>query len=143
MKRDFNSRGGGGCSNSWATGDNSAHRTDWQVTPPNEEAGKRNQNDYSYSSSAASGSGKAYSPDGDDLVKVVLLGAPGVGKTAIVQQFVWGNFEPSYFPTSKKETYYPSVVLHDQNYSLKIVDIPDIPYFPVNSFYNISDLQGE
>lgn len=59
------------------------------------------------------------------------------------QQFVWGTFESSYYPTSKKETYYPSVILHDQNYSLKIVDIPDIPFFPVNSFYNISDLQGK
>ena len=56
---------------------------------------------------------------------------------------VWGSFEHNYYPTSKKETYYPSVILHDQNYSLKIVDIPDIPFFPVNSFYNISDLQGK
>jgi hypothetical protein len=32
--------------------------------------------------------------------------------------------------------------LHDKNYPLKIVDIPDIPFFPVNSFYNLSDLQG-
>jgi len=59
------------------------------------------------------------------------------------QQFVWKTFENSYYPTSKKEVYYPSVVMHDQNYSLKIMDIPDIPFFPSNSFYNASDLQGE
>ena len=59
------------------------------------------------------------------------------------QQFVWGTFESSYHPTSKKETYFPSVVLHDRNYPLKIVDIPDIPFVPPNSFYNISDLQGK
>ena len=42
----------------------------------------------------------------------------------------------------RKETYYPTVILHDKNYPLKIVDIPDLPFFPVNSFYNLSDLQG-
>ncbi|XP_071749004.1 ras-like protein family member 10B [Lepeophtheirus salmonis] len=82
-----------------------------------------------------------YSPDGSNLVKLVLLGAPGVGKTSIIQQFVWGTFEPAYLPTERKETYYPSVILNDHNYELKIVDIPDLPFFPVNSFYNLSDLQ--
>ena len=61
----------------------------------------------------------------------------------LFQQFVWGTFENSYYPTSRKETYYPTVILHDKNYPLKIVDIPDLPFFPVNSFYNLSDLQGE
>lgn len=59
------------------------------------------------------------------------------------QQFVFGTFENSYYPTSRKEAYYPTVILHDKNYPLKIVDIPDIPFFPVNSFYNLSDLQGK
>lgn len=58
------------------------------------------------------------------------------------QQFVYGTFESSYYPSSKKETYYPSVIHHDHKYNLKIVDIPDIPFFPVSSFYNISDLKG-
>lgn len=78
----------------------------------------------------------------DTEVKVVVLGAPGVGKTAIVQQFVNGSFESSYYPTAKKETHYPSVIHHDHKYNLKIVDIPDIPFFPVSSFYNISDLKA-
>jgi len=34
---------------------------------------------------AAAAAGKPYSPDGDDLVKIVMLGAPGVGKTSIIQ----------------------------------------------------------
>ena len=53
-----------------------------------------------------------------------------------------GSFESSYYPTAKKETHYPSVIHHDHKYNLKIVDIPDIPFFPVSSFYNISDLKG-
>ncbi len=34
---------------------------------------------------AAAVSGKPYSQEGDDMVKVVVMGAPGVGKTAIIQ----------------------------------------------------------
>nr|XP_040580175.1 uncharacterized protein LOC121128655 isoform X1 [Lepeophtheirus salmonis] len=83
-----------------------------------------------------------YSPNGSNLVKLVMLGAPGVGKTSIIQQFVWGTFDATYVPTERKETYYPSVILHDHHYELKIVDIPDLPFFPVNSFYNLSDLRG-
>lgn len=59
-----------------------------------------------------------------------------------LQQFVKGTFESAYYPTSKKEIYYPSVVHHDRKYNLKIVDIPDVPFFPVSSFYNLSDLKG-
>ena len=33
----------------------------------------------------AAATGKPYSQAGDDLIKVVVLGAPGVGKTAIIQ----------------------------------------------------------
>ena len=70
-----------------------------------------------------------------------------MGKTvstfSIFQQFVYGSFESSYYPTGKKETYYPSIVHHDRKYDLKIVDIPDIPYFNVNAFYNVSDLKGK
>lgn len=107
----------------------SSSTTEWQVTTPHD----RPVTDKSL---------QPYSPDGADLIKIVLLGAPGSGKTAIAQQFVWGTFESAYYPTAKKETYYPSVILHDRKYELKIVDIPDIPFFPVNSFYNISDLQA-
>jgi len=77
-----------------------------------------------------------------DLVKVVLLGAPGVGKSAIAQQFVKGTFESAYYPTSKKETYYPSVIHHDRSYNLKVVDVPDVPFIPASSFYNLSDLKA-
>ena len=59
------------------------------------------------------------------------------------QKFVWSKFESSYYPTAKKETYFPSIILHDRKYYLKVVDIPDIPFFSVNSFYSLSDLQGK
>ncbi|XP_069691378.1 uncharacterized protein [Periplaneta americana] len=79
------------------------------------------------------------SPDSMDLVKVILLGAPAVGKTSIIQQFVWNDFSEEYVPTDRKHTYYPSVIINEHLYELKISDIPVIPYFPVNSYYEWTD----
>nr|CAD7401465.1 unnamed protein product [Timema cristinae] len=79
--------------------------------------------------------------DSMDLVKVILLGAPNVGKTSVIQQFVWNNFSEDYIPTDRKHTYYPSVIINDHLYELKISDIPVIPYFPVNSYYEWTDFR--
>ncbi|RZF37275.1 hypothetical protein LSTR_LSTR005607, partial [Laodelphax striatellus] len=81
------------------------------------------------------------SPDSVDLVKVIILGAPGVGKTSIIQQFVWNDFSDDYESTDRKHTYYPSVIINDRLYELKIFDLPAIPYFPVNSFYEWTDFR--
>ncbi|KAF9822517.1 hypothetical protein SFRURICE_005971 [Spodoptera frugiperda] len=75
------------------------------------------------------------SPDSLDLVKVVLLGAPAVGKTSIIQQFVWSDFSEEYVPTDRKHTFYPSVIINEHLYEVKITDVPVIPYFPINSYY--------
>ncbi|KAL3271405.1 hypothetical protein HHI36_021886 [Cryptolaemus montrouzieri] len=50
-------------------------------------------------------------------------------------QFVWNDFCEEYVPTDRKHTYYPSVITNDRLYEIKISDIPVIPYFPVNSYY--------
>ncbi|XP_048381398.1 ras-like protein family member 10B [Stegostoma tigrinum] len=58
-----------------------------------------------------------------DFLKIAILGAPGVGKTAIIQQFVWNQFaEDARVPHSG--VYHPSVVLNDRIYHLVILDIP-------------------
>ncbi|XP_041972181.1 ras-like protein family member 10B [Aricia agestis] len=75
------------------------------------------------------------SPDSLDLIKVVLLGAPAVGKTSIIQQFVWSDFSEEYVPTDRKHTFYPSVIINEHLYEVKITDVPVIPYFPINSYY--------
>ncbi|CAH0773326.1 unnamed protein product [Bemisia tabaci] len=90
---------------------------------------------------AAPGSEMERSPDSMELVKVILLGAPNVGKTSIIQQFVWNDFCDDYTATDCKHTYYPSVIINDRLYELKISDLPSIPYFPVNSFYEWTDFR--
>ncbi|PSN32810.1 hypothetical protein C0J52_22971 [Blattella germanica] len=54
-------------------------------------------------------------------------------------QFVWNDFSEEYIPTDRKHTYYPSVIINEHLYELKISDIPVIPYFPVNSYYEWTD----
>lgn len=52
---------------------------------------------------------------------------------------MWNSFSDDYVATDSKHTYYPSVMINDHLYELKILDIPVIPYFPVNSYYEWSD----
>ncbi|XP_051159766.1 ras-like protein family member 10B [Leptopilina boulardi] len=81
------------------------------------------------------------SADSLEQVKVIFLGAPGVGKSSIVKQFVWSEFNEDYRPTEKRETYHQSVVLADRLYEIKITDIPTIPYFPINSQHEWTDFR--
>lgn len=52
---------------------------------------------------------------------------------------MWNEFDDKYVSTDKKHTYYPSVIINDRLYELKISDIPVIPYFPVNAYYEWTD----
>ncbi|XP_053977005.1 ras-like protein family member 10B [Hylaeus volcanicus] len=91
---------------------------------------------------AESGSKEEESPaDTLDRVKVVFLGAPGVGKSSIIRQFVWSEFSEEYMQTERRETFYPSVVLANRLYELKITDLPMIPYFPVSSHLEWTDFR--
>lgn len=58
-----------------------------------------------------------------------------------MQQFVWNDFTEEYIATDRKHTYYPSVITNDRLYEIKISDLPVIPYFPVNSYYEWTDFR--
>uniref|UniRef100_T1J6H8 Ras-like protein family member 10B n=1 Tax=Strigamia maritima TaxID=126957 RepID=T1J6H8_STRMM len=60
---------------------------------------------------------------------------------SVLQQFVWNEFSDEYVPTERKDTYYPAVIVNDHLYELKILDVPVISYFPVNSLYEWSDFR--
>ncbi|CAK9295989.1 unnamed protein product [Gordionus sp. m RMFG-2023] len=68
-----------------------------------------------------------------NLIKIVLLGAPGVGKSALVERFTSGEFTGVYKPTLCKETYYVTMIVNDRAYHLRINDLPSIPNFPSDS----------
>lgn len=57
------------------------------------------------------------------------------------QQFVWQNFVEDYSPTDSRHTYYPTVIVNNRLYELKITDLPALPYFPVNSVYELAECQ--
>lgn len=73
------------------------------------------------------------------LLQVVVLGAPGVGKTSIVQQFVWNEFSDVHRPTTEKHSYLASVLYNEKLYALQITDLPVIPYFPADSLFEWAD----
>ncbi|XP_022711145.1 ras-like protein family member 10B [Varroa jacobsoni] len=73
------------------------------------------------------------------LIKVVVLGAPGVGKTSLVQQFVWNEFSEIHRPTTEKHSYLASVLYNDKLFALQVTDLPVIPYFPADSLFEWAD----
>ncbi|CAH1801561.1 unnamed protein product [Owenia fusiformis] len=75
-------------------------------------------------------------------VKLAILGAPNVGKTSIIEQFVCNTFHSEYDPTVQKQFYYSSVIFNDTIFEIKIIDCPVIPYFPLDSFYEWADYRG-
>ena len=42
-----------------------------------------------------------------------------VSVSVLLQQFSTGHYDSSYYPTSKRETYNPSVILNDKTYQLR------------------------
>ena len=75
-------------------------------------------------------------------VKIVVLGASGVGKTSLVEQFVCNNFPERHRTTSRRHCYFPSVIINHNLYEVKIVDCPVIPYFPTTSLCEWSEFRG-
>ncbi|XP_070806981.1 ras-like protein family member 10A isoform X2 [Pituophis catenifer annectens] len=68
-----------------------------------------------------------------ETLTVAVLGAPKVGKTAIVRQFLYHDFTEKYSPTEDRYIYRPSVMLNGNSYDLKIMDVPYVAAFPANT----------
>ncbi|XP_026544885.1 ras-like protein family member 10B [Notechis scutatus] len=76
-----------------------------------------------------------------ETLTVAVLGAPKVGKTAIIRQFLYHDFTEKYRPTEDRYIYRPSVMLNGNSYDLKIMDVPYVAAFPANSSQEWSDLK--
>ncbi|XP_069959005.1 ras-like protein family member 10B [Cherax quadricarinatus] len=73
------------------------------------------------------------------LVKVVVLGARCVGKTALIKQFVHNEFPECHIATQTRTNHWPSVLVNDRLYQLCIADLPPIRAFPQNSYSEWAD----
>ncbi|XP_055453343.1 ras-like protein family member 10B, partial [Psammomys obesus] len=65
--------------------------------------------------------------------RVAVLGARGVGKSAIVRQFLYNEFSEACVPTTARRLYLPAVVMNGHVHDLQILDFPPISAFPVNT----------
>ncbi|XP_035760837.1 ras-like protein family member 10A [Neolamprologus brichardi] len=68
-----------------------------------------------------------------ETLSIAVIGAPGVGKTSIIRQFIYNDFSEVYTPTRTRYVYRPSVILNGNMYELKILDVPPISSFPSSS----------
>ncbi|XP_078523307.1 ras-like protein family member 10A isoform X1 [Lissotriton helveticus] len=78
-----------------------------------------------------------------ETLKVAVLGAPGVGKTAIIRQFVNHDFSEAYSPTISQDVYRPSVILNGAMFDVKIMDVPKLSSFPVTSSQEVTPRGSE
>ncbi|XP_007894753.1 ras-like protein family member 10B [Callorhinchus milii] len=72
--------------------------------------------------------------------KIAILGARGVGKSAIVRQFLYNDYSDRYTPSSGRRVYLPAVVMNEHVHDLQIMDFPPIPSFPVNTLQEWADV---
>ncbi|XP_035694266.1 ras-like protein family member 10B [Branchiostoma floridae] len=75
-----------------------------------------------------------------ERLKIAVMGAPGVGKTSIVQRFVRNSYTDDYSASVKRKVYHTAVVVNDQLYELTILDIPGVlPHLRANSLHDWQD----
>ncbi|OTF69728.1 Ras-like protein [Euroglyphus maynei] len=80
------------------------------------------------------------------FVKVCVLGSTGVGKTKLIQQFVYNyydddQYEPTTAANSNDNIYHSSTMINGNLYHLKIVDMPAIKQFPTDATAEWSQYQ--
>ncbi|XP_033626961.1 ras-like protein family member 10A [Asterias rubens] len=67
-----------------------------------------------------------------DQLDVVVLGAPSVGKTALIEQYCRCHFIQKHRPTTSACVYTTAVVANDQLVEMNLIDIPVIPFSPLD-----------
>lgn len=79
--------------------------------------------------------GPSLSGDSEHInyAKVVILGAAGTGKTALIRRFMSNVFDPQHVPTVTRSDYFPSLVYDCSIVECRVVDIPVIENFPTTT----------
>lgn len=65
--------------------------------------------------------------------KIAVLGAQGVGKTAVVRRFLHDDYSESGTPGHARQVHLSAAVLNGHVHDLQITDYPAIPSFPGSS----------
>lgn len=68
-----------------------------------------------------------------ETLSIAVIGAPGVGKTSIIRQFICNDFSEAYTPTRSRHVHRPAVILNGSMYELKVLDVPPISSFPASA----------
>uniref|UniRef100_A0A3P9IVW3 RAS-like, family 10, member A n=1 Tax=Oryzias latipes TaxID=8090 RepID=A0A3P9IVW3_ORYLA len=76
-----------------------------------------------------------------ETLSIAVIGAPAVGKTSIIRQFIYNDFSEGYTATRTRYVYRPSVILNGNMYELKILDVPPIASFPASASQEWMDLR--
>ena len=66
-------------------------------------------------------------------VRVGVIGSTGVGKTSLIEQFVFNSFTLTYKTTRFKRVYCVTAFHNDRYYQLQILDLPYVQHFPSNT----------
>ncbi|XP_071944004.1 ras-like protein family member 10B [Antedon mediterranea] len=66
-----------------------------------------------------------------ESVHIAVLGAPGVGKTSLIEQHVTCRFPEVSKPTTVASVYTAAAVLDSQLFEINIIDMPTIPFYPL------------
>ncbi|XP_038061663.1 ras-like protein family member 10B [Patiria miniata] len=67
-----------------------------------------------------------------DQLDIVVLGAPSVGKTALIEQYCRCHFVQKHYPTTSACVYTTAVVANNQLFEMNLIDIPVIPFSPLD-----------
>uniref|UniRef100_A0A8C2ZZ66 RAS-like, family 10, member A n=1 Tax=Cyclopterus lumpus TaxID=8103 RepID=A0A8C2ZZ66_CYCLU len=76
-----------------------------------------------------------------ETLSIAVIGAPGVGKTSIIRQFIYNDFSEVYTPTRTRYVYRPSVILNGIMYELKILDVTTPGSAASHPFFEWLDLR--
>lgn len=78
-----------------------------------------------------------------EKITIVVLGASGVGKTSLIEQFSKQRFTDCYSPTSQRSAYFVNVFINDRLYDVQIIDLPTLVNFPKDGAYekNLKNLR--
>ncbi|XP_067930541.1 ras-like protein family member 10B [Watersipora subatra] len=85
-----------------------------------------------------------YDERSEDILRynIAFLGSGKVGKTSILQQFLYQNFDEEYTPTPHCEKYRKAVYMNGRIFDITFRDCPGVAHFPDNTISEWTECNG-